>query len=87
MSCISQLDGDVEVVALALERLQVAVELAETHDAVEVGGAVVVIQDQVPAGRPVADVPGGRIVPVGRTVERQLAGSGAVFRRCRGHGS
>jgi hypothetical protein len=29
---------------------------------------------EVLAGRPVADVPGGGIVPFGRTVDRQLAG-------------
>ena len=42
-------------------------------------GGVVVVEDEVAVGRPVADVSGGGIVPCGRAVERQLAGSGAVF--------
>ena len=38
------------------------------------GGVVVVVEDEVAVGRPVADVSGGGIVPFGRAVERQLAG-------------
>ena len=60
-----------------LERLQVAVELTDVHDAVEVGGSVVVVEDQVAVGRPVADVSGGGVVTVGRAVERQLTGEGS----------
>jgi hypothetical protein len=67
-------DRDVEVVALAPERLQIAVELTDGHDAVEVGGVVVVVDDQVAAGCPVADVFRGRVVPVGCTLERELDG-------------
>src|SRR5215213_4133460 len=59
VASIGPFDGDVEVVALALERVHAPVELPEAHDAVEVGGVVVVVEDQVAAGRPVADVPGG----------------------------
>jgi hypothetical protein len=67
-------DRDAEVVALALERVDVAVELADAHDAVEERGVAVVVEDQVAVGRPVAEVSSGGIVPFGRTVERQLAG-------------
>ena len=61
---------------MALERVHVAVELADAHDAVEVRGVAVVVEDEVATGRPVTDVSGGGIVPVGRTVERQLPGKG-----------
>ena len=68
------LDSGAEVVALALDRFQVAVELADPDDAVEERGVAVVVEDEVAVGRPVADVSGGGIVPFGRALERQLAG-------------
>src|SRR5215207_4603329 len=67
-------DCDAEVVALALDRVHLAVEFADPHDAVEERGVAVVVEDQVTVGPPVADVYGGGIVPFGRTLERQLAG-------------
>src|SRR5512132_3470442 len=67
-------DRDGEVLALALDRVRLAVELADPDDAVEERGVAVVVEDQVAAGRPVADVAGGGIVPFGRPVERQLVG-------------
>src|SRR5437773_4840854 len=68
------LDRDGEVLALALDRVHRAVELADPDDAVEERGVAVVVEDQVAAWRPVADVSGGGIVPLGRALERQLAG-------------
>src|SRR5215217_3890405 len=65
---------DAEVTALALDRVHLAVEFADAHDAVEERGVAVVVEDQVATGRPIADVSGGGIVPFGRTLERQLAG-------------
>src|SRR5215218_3919921 len=67
-------DCDAEVVALALDRVHLAVEFADPHDAVEERGVAVVVEDQVTVGPPVADVYGGGIVPFGRTLQRQLAG-------------
>src|SRR3712207_4776685 len=67
-------DCDAEGVSLALDRVHLAVEFADPHDAVEERGVAVVVEDQVTVGRPVADVSGGGIVPFGRTLERQLAG-------------
>ena len=61
-------DRDAEVVALALDWVHLAVELADAHDAVEERGVAVVVEDEVAAGRPVADVSGGGIVPFGRTL-------------------
>jgi hypothetical protein len=79
VASISPFDGDVEVVALAPERLQIAVELTDGHDAVEVGGVVVVVEDQVAAGCPVADVFRGRSCPSGAPSSESSMGSGAVF--------
>src|ERR671912_570093 len=67
-------DPDGEVLALALDRVQLAVELADPDDTVEERGVAVVVEHQVAAWRPVADVSGGGIVPFGRALERQLAG-------------
>src|SRR5918995_6822920 len=61
-------DRDAEVLSLALDRVHLAVELADAHDAVEERGVAVVVEDQVATGRPVADVSGGGIVPFGRTL-------------------
>jgi hypothetical protein len=63
----SPYNREAEVVALALERVHVAVELAGPDDAVEERGVAVVVEDQVAVGRPGADVSGGGIVPFGRT--------------------
>ena len=61
-------DRDAEVVALALDWVHLAVELADAHDAVEERGVAVVVEDEVAAGHPVADVSGGGIVSFGRTL-------------------
>ena len=50
-------DRDAEVAALALERVDLAVEIADVHDAVEERGVAVVVEDQVAVGRPVDDLP------------------------------
>jgi hypothetical protein len=72
--CSAPFDGDGEDLALALDRVHLAVELADPDDAIEERGVAVVVEDQVAAWRPVADVAGGGIVPFGRALERQLAG-------------
>jgi hypothetical protein len=72
--CSALFDRDGEVLALALDRVHRAVELADPDDAVEERGVAVVVEDEVTVGCPVADVAGGGIVPFGRALERQLAG-------------
>src|SRR5215203_3255343 len=72
--CSAPFDRDGEVLALALDRVHLAVEPADPDDAVEERGVAVVVEDQVAAWRPVADVSGGGIVPFGRPLKRQLAG-------------
>jgi hypothetical protein len=72
-------DRDGEVLALALDRVRLAVELADPDDAVEERGVAVVVEDEVAVGRPVADVSGGGIVPFGRASSDSSRGSGAVF--------
>jgi hypothetical protein len=66
-------DRNAEVLALALDRVHVAVELADPDDPVEERGVAVVVEDEVAAWRPVPDVSGGGVVPFGRAVERQFA--------------
>jgi len=70
---LSPFDGDAEILALPLDCVHVAVELADPDDPVEERGLAVVVEDEVAAWRPVPDVSGGGIVPFGRAVERQLA--------------
>src|SRR5215218_3009468 len=66
-------DCDTEVVALALNRVHLAVEFADPHDAVPEPD-VAVVEDEVAVWGPVADVSDYRVVSLRRTVERQLAG-------------
>ena len=72
-------DRDAEVLALALDRVHLAVELADPDDAVEERGVAVVVEDQVAGGRPGADVSGGGIVSFGCTLNRQLSGKRRGF--------
>src|SRR3954470_10586182 len=67
------LDRGLDVTAPARERLDVAVDLADSHNALEGRSVVVVVEDEIAVGRPVADVPGGRNMRLGRAVQRQLA--------------
>src|SRR5918994_2779864 len=66
-------DCDAEVVALALDRVHLAVEFADPHDAVPEPD-VAVVEDEVAVWGPVADVSDYRVVSLGHTVEQQLAG-------------
>src|SRR5215213_8279989 len=66
-------DCDAEVVALALDRVHLAVEFADPHDAVPEPD-VAVVEDEVAVWGPVVDVSDHRVVSLGRTLERQLAG-------------
>ena len=72
-------DRDGEVLALALDRVHLAVELADPDDAVEERGVAVVVEDRR------RRAPSSRCrrrrdrLPFGRALERQLAGKRAVF--------
>src|SRR5215218_1033576 len=66
--CSAPFDRGGELVALARDRVHLAVEFADPDDAVEEWGVAVVVEDQVAVGRPVADVAGGGIVPFGRAL-------------------
>src|SRR3954453_520142 len=61
-------DRDTRTVGEPSDCVQVAIELADAHDAAEVRRLVVVVEDKVATGRVVADVSGGGIVAFGRAV-------------------